>query len=190
MAITPSLEYVTQYGPVKVLFWGKDGIGIRSIHPLIVNRVETVVDAHLLWYDGEYQLRRHEEGNEDFMALSVRRHDNFQPVSQSARNKVRDMVLMFIKALLQAKPELFSRGEIVRLTNELDRNQQNQIFLQRRLNRLKAEEGDLQRAFDIIIQTPAFTTDVQECDGCGKDISLVEHEVGDGLCEVCISETY
>ncbi len=180
MAITPSLEYVTQYGSIKVLFWGKDGIGVRSIHPLIVNRVETDVDAHLIEYDDGY----------DFKELSVRRHDNFQPVSQSARNKVRDMVLLRVKTLLQAKPEVFRRGEIVRLTNELDRNQQNQISLQRRLNRLKAEEGDLQRAFDTVQQLPAFTTDWQECDICGRDLSLMEYEAGDGLCVACISETY
>ncbi|MCK4830413.1 hypothetical protein KA005_82610 [bacterium] len=180
MAITPSLESRSEYGTVKVLFWGKDGIGIRSIQPLVVNRVETVVDAHLLEYDDGY----------DFKNLSVRRHDNFQPVSQSARNKVRDMVLVLTKALLQAKPELFREGEIVRLTNELTRNQQNQITLQRRLNRLKAEEGDLQRAFDTIQQLPAFTTDMQECDGCGRNLSLMEYEAGDGLCEVCVSKTY
>ena len=180
MTIIPSLESKTQYGTVKVLFWGKDGIGIRSIHPLIVNRVETVVDAHLLEYDDGYE----------FKTLTVRRHDNFQPVSQSARNKVLDMVLVLIKALLQAKPELFRRGEVVRLTNALATNRQNQITLQRRLNRLKAEEGDLQRAFDIVQQLPAFTTDLQECDGCGRDLSLMAYEAGDGLCEVCVSETY
>ncbi len=179
MVVTPSLEHQTQYGIVKVLFWGKYGIGVRSIHPLIVNRVETVVDAHLMEYDDGY----------DFKELSVRRHDNFQPVSQSARNKVRDMVLVFVKAVLQAKPELFREGETVRLTNALNTNRQNQITLQRRINRLSAEEGDLQRAFDVFQQLP-FTTDLQECDGCGKDLSLIEHEVGDGMCEVCISETY
>lgn len=181
MAITPSLESGTQYGTVKVLFWGKNGIGIRSVHPLVVNRVETVVDAHLLEYDDGY----------DFKTLTVRRHDNFQPVSQSARDKVRDMVLVLVKAVLQVKPELFRRGEIVRLTNELDRNQQNQITLQRRLNRLKAEEGDLQRAFDNAVQQlPVFTTDMQECDTCGKDLSLMEYEAGNGLCVACVSETY
>lgn len=180
MAITPSLEHRSEYGTIKVLFWGKDGIGIRSIHPLIVNRVETVVDAHLMEYDDGY----------DYKELSVRRHDNFHPVSQSARDKVHDMVLVLVKAMLQAKPELFREGEVVRLTNELATNRQNQITLQRRINRLKAEENDLQRAFDIIQQLPAFTTDLQECDVCGRDLSLMEYEAGDGLCVACISETY
>jgi hypothetical protein len=180
MAIIPSLESRSQYGTVKILFWGKDGIGIRSLHPLIVNKVETVVDAYLMEYDDGY----------DFKELSVRRHDNFLPVSQSARDKVHDMVLVLVKAVLQAKPELFREGEVTRLTNELDRNRQNQITLQRRIDRLKAEEGDLQRTFDIIQQLPAFTTDLQECDMCGKEISLTEYEVGTGVCEVCVSETY
>lgn len=179
MAITPSLESGTQYGTVKVLFWGKDGIGIRSVHPLIVNRVETVVDAHLMEYNDGYE----------FKTLTVRRHDNFQPVSQSARNKVLDMVLVLIKALLQAKPELFREGEVVRLTNELTRNQQNQITLQRRINRLKAEENGLQRAFTKIKTEPNIT-DWHECYKCGKDITLTEYEAGDGMCEVCISKTY
>lgn len=189
MAITPSLESKSEYGTVKVLFWGKDGIGIRSIHPLIVNRVETVVDAHLMEYDGEYALKRHEDGSTHFNSFSVRRHDNFQPVSQSARDKVQAMVLVLAKALLQAKPELFRKGEIVRLTNELTRNQQNQIHLQRRIDRLKAEEGDLQRAFAKVEAEPNIT-DWHECYKCGKDITLTEYEAGDGMCEVCISKTY
>ena len=180
MAIIPSLEYQTQYGTVKIIFWGKEGIGIRSIHPLTVNRVETVVDAYLMEYDDGY----------DFKELSVRRHDNFQPVSQSARKKVQGMVLVLVKAVLQAKPELFREGEVTRLTNELATNRQNQITLQRRINRLKAEENGLQRTFDTVQQLPAFTTDMQECDGCGKDLSLMEYEAGDGLCVACISETY
>ena len=126
MAITPTLERRSEYGTVTVFFWGKEGIGIRSTHPLIVNRVETIVDAHLMEYDGEYALRRHKDGSDHFTALTVRRHDNFQPVSQSARKKVQDMVLVLVRALLDAKPNLFREGEIVRLTNALETNRQNE----------------------------------------------------------------
>ena len=58
------------------------------------------------------------------------------------------------------------------------------------MNRLKAEEGGLQRALTEIETSPVFTTDQQECDGCGRDMSLMEYNAGDGLCGNCISLTY
>jgi hypothetical protein len=177
MQSIPSIESRSEYGTVKVLFWGKDGIGIRSIHPLIVNRVETVVDVHLMEYADGY----------DYKTLSVRRYDNFQPVSQSARDKVRDMVLQLIGALLRTRPNLFREGEIIRLTNALEIVRANQATVQRELDELNAERHAIQLALD---KTNLSFTDMQKCNECGKDTPLPEHEAGNGLCLNCVSLTY
>jgi hypothetical protein len=177
MQSIPSIESKSEYGTVKVLFWGRDGIGIRSIHPLIVNRVETLVDAHLMEYDDGYGYKR----------LSIRRYDNFQPVSQSARDKVRDMVLVLVRALLDARPNLFREGEVIRLTNALETVRANQATVQRELDELNAERHAIQLALD---KTNQSFTDMQKCNECDKDTSLLEYEAGNGLCLNCVSLTY
>jgi hypothetical protein len=128
-------------------------------------------------YDDGYGYKR----------LSIRRYDNFQPVSQSARDKVRDMVLVLVGALLDARPNLFREGEIIRLTNALEIVRANQATVQRELDELNAERYAIQLALD---KTNLSFTDMQKCDECGKDTPLLEYETGDGLCLNCVSLTY
>lgn len=150
----PVLTYPAERykGKVEVSLLGEDGMHIRSAtdHPLTVNRVQVYFNINVQEYDEEWQLVKRDtyiihgdmKQTPDWSALTVRRVDNFESVSQSANKKVLELATDLAQYVAESRPEAVIQGEVHRLRRKHDLINSEKITLNARLSQVEVEIAD------------------------------------------------